>query len=81
MPNESHFKDTDSSLSIDSTIIKDKNNYVCEVTQKSVAEPHGFGNFLVDVAGCKIKEVSVQNQTSSSTLVKMSSWFNSHGVV
>lgn len=70
MPNESYFKDTVSSLSTDSTIIKDKNNYVGEVTQKSLAEPHGFGNFLVDVAGCKIKEVSIQSQTSSSTLVK-----------
>lgn len=28
--------------------------------QKSLAKPHGFGNFLVDVAGCRIKEVSIQ---------------------
>lgn len=26
--------------------------------QKPLAEPHGFGNFLVDVACCRIKEVS-----------------------
>lgn len=56
MPNESYFKDTISSLSTNSTIIKDKNNYVCEVTQKSLAEAHGFGNFLLMLQVVKLRK-------------------------
>lgn len=32
---------------------------VYEIMQKPLAEPHGFGNFLVDAAGYRIKEVSI----------------------